>query len=60
LNESEAKDRGIEYRLAKLPMAAVLRTRTLSEPRGFIKMLIDKKSDQILGFTLFGAEAGRR
>jgi pyruvate/2-oxoglutarate dehydrogenase complex dihydrolipoamide dehydrogenase (E3) component len=32
----------------------------LSEPRGFIKMLIDKASDQILGFTAFGAEAGRR
>ncbi len=57
LNESEAKNRGIEYRLAKLPMAAVLRTRTLSEPRGFIKMLIDKTSDRILGFTVFGAEA---
>ena len=41
LNQSEAKSRGIEYRLAKTPMAAVLRTRTLSEPRGLIKMLID-------------------
>ena len=57
LSESEAKSRGIEYRLAKMPMAAVLRTRTLSEPRGLIKMLIDKTSDQILGFTVFGAEA---
>ena len=57
LNESEATSRGIEYRLAKMPMAAVLRTRTLSEPRGFIKMLIDKASDRILGFTVFGAEA---
>src|SRR5712691_2500586 len=41
LNESEAKSSGIDYRLVKLPMAAVLRTRTISEPRGFIKMLID-------------------
>lgn len=57
LSESEAKSRGIEYRLAKMPMAAVLRTRTLSEPRGLIKMLIDKTSDHILGFTVFGAEA---
>ncbi len=57
LNESEAKTRGITYRLATLPMAAVLRTRTLSEPRGFMKMLIDSGSDRILGFTAFGAEA---
>jgi pyruvate/2-oxoglutarate dehydrogenase complex dihydrolipoamide dehydrogenase (E3) component len=40
-----------------LPMAGVLRTRTLSETRGFMKMLIAADSDEILGFTLFGAEA---
>jgi pyruvate/2-oxoglutarate dehydrogenase complex dihydrolipoamide dehydrogenase (E3) component len=57
LNESEAKSRGVDYRLAKMPMAAVLRTRTLSEPRGFMKMLLDTASDRILGFTVFGAEA---
>jgi pyruvate/2-oxoglutarate dehydrogenase complex dihydrolipoamide dehydrogenase (E3) component len=57
LNESEAKTRGVNYRLATMPMSAVLRTRTLSEPRGFMKMLIDTGSDRILGFTVFGAEA---
>jgi len=57
LNESEAKSRGINYRVAKMPMAAVLRTRTLSEPRGFIKMLLDSASDLILGITVFGTEA---
>lgn len=57
LNESEAGAAGIAYRLATLPMSAVLRTRTLSEPRGFMKMLIDTATDRILGFTVFGAEA---
>ena len=38
-------------------MAAVLRTRTLSEPRGLLKMLIAADSDEILGFTAFGADA---
>jgi pyruvate/2-oxoglutarate dehydrogenase complex dihydrolipoamide dehydrogenase (E3) component len=57
LNESDAKRLGVEYRLAKMPMAAVLRTRTISEPRGFIKMLIDAHSDSILGLTAFGAES---
>jgi len=56
-NESEARRRGIGYRVLTLPMAAVLRTRTLSEPRGFMKMLIAADSDEILGFTVFGAEA---
>jgi pyruvate/2-oxoglutarate dehydrogenase complex dihydrolipoamide dehydrogenase (E3) component len=58
LSESEAKKGGIAYRLARLPMVAVLRTRTLSETRGFMKALIDTKSDRILGFTAFGVEAG--
>jgi pyruvate/2-oxoglutarate dehydrogenase complex dihydrolipoamide dehydrogenase (E3) component len=57
LNESEATARHVPYRMARMPMAAVLRTRTLSEPRGFMKMLIEQKSDRILGFTVFGAEA---
>jgi pyruvate/2-oxoglutarate dehydrogenase complex dihydrolipoamide dehydrogenase (E3) component len=56
-NESEAKRDKIEYRIAKLPMANVLRTHTIAEPRGFMKMLIGKDSDQIIGFTAFGVEA---
>ncbi|PYU34057.1 MAG: hypothetical protein DMG31_07225 [Acidobacteria bacterium] len=56
LNESEAKRRGIAYRLAKMPMAAVLRAVALGETRGFVKMLIDAQSDRILGFTVLGVE----
>src|SRR6202012_3162447 len=41
LSETEAKQRKIPYRLAKIPMTTVLRTRTLSETRGFMKALID-------------------
>jgi pyruvate/2-oxoglutarate dehydrogenase complex dihydrolipoamide dehydrogenase (E3) component len=58
LSESEAKAQGIPYRLAKIPTAAVLRSRTLSETRGFWKALIDTQSDRILGFTAFSTEAG--
>jgi len=56
-NEIEAKRDKIEYRVAKLPMANVLRTHTIAEPRGFMKMLIGKDSDEIVGFTAFGIEA---
>ena len=58
LSETEAKQRGIPYRLAKLPMASVFRAMTISETRGFMKTLIDTESDRILGFTMFGASAG--
>jgi pyruvate/2-oxoglutarate dehydrogenase complex dihydrolipoamide dehydrogenase (E3) component len=58
LDETQARRAGIPYRIAKMPMAGVLRARTLSETRGFLKALIDTRSDRILGFTAFGAQAG--
>jgi pyruvate/2-oxoglutarate dehydrogenase complex dihydrolipoamide dehydrogenase (E3) component len=58
LNESAAKAQGIPYHLFKVPMAADLRTRTLSETRGFMKALVDTASDRILGFTVFGVGGG--
>ena len=57
LSETEARERGIAYRLAKLPMDHVFRAATVSETRGFMKALVDK-SDRIIGFTAFGWDAG--
>lgn len=57
LHEDEAKHQGVPYRLAKLPMAAVLRTRTLGEIEGFLKALISP-DDRILGFKALGVGAG--
>jgi len=58
LSEIEARQQGIPYRLAKVPFASIFRAQTISETRGFLKALIDTKSDRILGFTAFGSEAG--
>ena len=58
LNETEARSRGVAVRVATLPMGAVLRTRTTGETRGFMKALIDAKTDRIVGFTMFGSQAG--
>jgi pyruvate/2-oxoglutarate dehydrogenase complex dihydrolipoamide dehydrogenase (E3) component len=58
LNESQARARGIAYRVATVPFDAAWRAWTLSERRGFMKTLIDAHSDRILGFTGFGTEAG--
>jgi len=58
LTEREAKANGIAYRLFKVPMAAVLRARSLMETRGFLKCLVERDSDHILGFTAFGVGAG--
>jgi len=57
LREHEATERGIKYRILKVPMAAFLNTRTIGETEGFAKALI-AEDDTILGFTALGAGAG--
>jgi len=58
LSENEAKRRGIAYRLFKIPMEQVLRARTLSETRGFLKALVETDGDRILGLTAFAVDGG--
>lgn len=58
LMEQEAVAQGIPYRLAKLPMSAVLRTEATEENAGFMKVLVSAADDRILGFTMLGAGAG--
>jgi pyruvate/2-oxoglutarate dehydrogenase complex dihydrolipoamide dehydrogenase (E3) component len=58
LTETKAKQRGIAVRVVKIPIAAVLRSRTLDETQGFMKALIDPGNNRILGFTMIGPEAG--
>ena len=58
LNEIEAAALGIEVRVAKIPMAVVPRARTIADTRGFMKALVAKDTDEILGFTMLGSNAG--
>ena len=58
LSETEAKERKIPYRLSKIPADAILRTRTLSEKKGFVKALVDLETDRILGCMAITVNAG--
>jgi pyruvate/2-oxoglutarate dehydrogenase complex dihydrolipoamide dehydrogenase (E3) component/pimeloyl-ACP methyl ester carboxylesterase len=58
LSEKEAHRQGIAVQVAKVPMASVLRTQTISETQGFMKALIAPEDGRILGFTMVGTEAG--
>jgi pyruvate/2-oxoglutarate dehydrogenase complex dihydrolipoamide dehydrogenase (E3) component len=58
LSEKEATASGTPYRLFKIPMEGVLRARTLSETRGFLKALVAENSDHILGFSALAVDAG--
>jgi pyruvate/2-oxoglutarate dehydrogenase complex dihydrolipoamide dehydrogenase (E3) component len=58
LTERDAQRNGVAVRVAKLPMSGVLRTEATDETQGFMKALVGRDDDLILGFTMIGAEAG--
>jgi pyruvate/2-oxoglutarate dehydrogenase complex dihydrolipoamide dehydrogenase (E3) component len=58
LAQATAQRRGIAVRVARLPMTQVLRARAVGDLRGYMKVLVEAAGDQILGFTMLGAEAG--
>src|SRR5262249_51463501 len=58
LSERDALREGIAVRVAKLPMSSVLRTEATDETQGFMKAIVGRDHDCILGFTMIGAEAG--
>ena len=39
-------------------MSAVLRTRTIGETSGFMKVLVEASGDRVLGFAMIGPDAG--
>lgn len=56
--EDELKKAGVEYGVGKFPFLANSRARANGETDGFVKILTDKKTDQILGAHIIGASAG--
>lgn len=58
LTETQARAAGHQVRVAKLPVAAIPRARTLRETGGVWKAVVDAGTDRILGVSLLGAEAG--
>ncbi len=58
MNEKEAKEKKINYSIAKMEMSKSARAIEISETRGFMKVIVDKKTDKILGCTILGFEGG--
>lgn len=58
LTETEALKRGLNIKVAKLPMTHVARAIEMSETRGFIKAIVDAGTNQILGCAVLGVEGG--
>ena len=57
INEDDARKQNLDIIIKKLPVAAIPRVKILGETNGLFKVIIDKKTNKILGCTLFGPEA---
>ena len=55
LTEKKVKEQGIEYKVGKFPFTASGKATTAGEKDGFVKLIIDANTDQILGAHLIGA-----
>ena len=58
LTETEAREQSRNIRVAKMPMARVARALEMDESRGFMKVVIDAGTNQILGAAVLGIEGG--
>ena len=57
LNEKQAKEKEIEYKVVSMPAAGIPRARIVKQTNGLLKALIDPKTKSILGCTLFCADS---
>ncbi len=58
LTEEEARKRGLQVRVGKLPASGVARARTRGETRGLLKAVVDANTQRILGVAILAAEGG--
>lgn len=56
--EEQLKADGVEYAVGRFPFAANGRARAMGSTDGFVKILADKRTDQILGAHIIGPDAG--
>jgi dihydrolipoamide dehydrogenase len=57
-SEEEIKEAGIAYKAGKFPFMANSRARGAGTPDGFVKILADAKTDEVLGVHIIGPHAG--
>lgn len=55
--EEQLKAEGKEYKVGQFPFKALGRARASADLDGFVKILADKTTDEILGFHIVGARA---
>ena len=53
--EEELKEAGVDYKVGQFPMRALGRARASMDTDGFVKIIADAKTDEVLGIHMIGA-----
>jgi dihydrolipoamide dehydrogenase len=56
LTEDQCKEKGLSYKTGSFPFAASGRAMSLMDTEGFVKVIADAKTDQVLGVHMVGPE----
>ncbi|MBL8863848.1 MAG: dihydrolipoyl dehydrogenase [Planctomycetes bacterium] len=56
LTEAQCKEQGLQYKVGTFPFAASGRAMSLMETEGFVKVIGDARTDEILGVHMVGPE----
>jgi dihydrolipoamide dehydrogenase len=57
LTEADAKEQGFDVAVGKFPFAAIGKAQIVGETDGFVKIVSDKKYDEVLGVHIIGPKA---
>lgn len=57
LTEEQAKERGIDYKVGKFPLIYNGKSLIMNDTEGFIKIIADKKYEEVLGVHILGPRA---
>jgi pyruvate/2-oxoglutarate dehydrogenase complex dihydrolipoamide dehydrogenase (E3) component len=58
MSETDAREKGYNIKIATMPMSHIARAVEINETKGFMKVVIDADTDQILGCAVLGTDGG--
>jgi dihydrolipoyl dehydrogenase len=57
LTEARARERGYDVGIGRFPFSAIGKARILNDTTGFVKIVTDRKTDEVLGIHIIGPHA---
>jgi dihydrolipoamide dehydrogenase len=57
LSEERARERGLDVKVGRFPFSAIGKAKILNDTRGFVKIVCDRRHDEVVGVHIVGPHA---